>query len=73
MIFLQAPPYTTFVVDFVPGEPVYQMVQRVKDSYRLEFRGNYTLRDTSQGTVLNGSEIAVDDRIYHLTAWIVGR
>ena len=73
MIFVQAPPYTTFVLDFVPNEIASEMVQRIKDAYRLEFRGNLILQYTSQNTILSGDETVVDDRIYHLTAWILSR
>ena len=73
MIFVQAPPYTTFVVSYLKGETTSQMVQRVKNDYKLEFRGGYVLQDTSQGTSCTGNEIAVDERIYCLTAWICAR
>ena len=72
MIFVQAPPYTTFVVDFIPDEKVSDLVQRIKDQYRLEFRGNWSLQDTSQsGSYLSPDVITVDDRIYCLNAWIL--
>ena len=73
MVFLQAPPYTTFVVPFLKQETTSQMVQRVKDSYKLEFRGGYMLQDASQGTTCDGNEIVADERIYCLTAWICAR
>jgi hypothetical protein len=73
MIFVQAPPYTTFVLDYMKGETTYQMVQRIKDTYKLEFRGGFILQDTSQNTTLSGNEIVVDERIYYLTTWIASR
>jgi hypothetical protein len=73
MIFVQAPPYTTFVLNFIKGENTFQMVQRIKDTYKLEFRAGYILQDTSQNSTCDGNELTVDERIYYLTTWITAR
>jgi hypothetical protein len=69
-VIVQTPPYTNFHKEFVPGETVAQLVQRIKDDDKLQFRGGWAVQDTQDGRVLDPSEKVVDNRLYYLTVWI---
>ena len=46
-----------------------QMIQGIKDSENLEFKGLYTLQDTINGRYVQDDEIVVDGRLYFLNVW----
>jgi carbonic anhydrase len=70
MIVVQCPPYSTFRVEF-QNQTVQQLIQALKDEQQLEFRpDSYLVQDTSDGHTCAPDEHVVDNRLYHLSAWI---
>ena len=70
-VIVQAPPYKNFFKDFIPGETIGQLVQRIKDDEKLEFRGEWSVQDTTQsGRICDPAEIVLDNRLYHLNVMI---
>lgn len=71
MVVVEATPYKNFSLDFIEGETVGQIVQRIIDTEKLEIRGSWTFQDTSQaGRLCASDEIIVDGRLYHWNVMI---
>lgn len=69
-VIVRTPPYTNFQKDFIEGETISQLVQRIKDDDHLQFRGVTSVIDIHDGHLCSDDEIVVDGRRYHLNVWI---
>jgi hypothetical protein len=70
-VIVNMPPYTTASVDFVEGETISELVQRIKDDQKLEFRGSWSVQDVHDaGRVVDPSELVNDERLYSMNVMI---